>query len=97
MIPPRNKTVQTNALRGLILKWLEKDKKVKKQRYFQKAFRRKLDAVIESNGGSGRKAQSVVREGFSELILLKRDLNEVRGEPCEDTGEGYSMRQNGNN
>lgn len=56
MIPPRNKTVQTNALRGLILKWLEKDKKVKKQRYFQKAFRRKLDAVIESNGGSGRKA-----------------------------------------
>lgn len=39
----------------------------------------------------------MVREGFSELILLRRDLNEVRGEPCEDTGEGYSMRQNGNN
>ena len=53
--------------------------------------------LIESNGGSGRKAQSVVREGFSELMLLRRDLNEVRGDPCEDTGERYSMRQNDNN
>lgn len=39
----------------------------------------------------------MVREGFSELMLLRRDLNEVRGEPREDAGEGYSMRQNGNN
>ena len=38
----------------------------------------------------------MVRKGYSELMLLSRVRNEVTGEPCEDTGEGHSGRQNGN-